>query len=139
VSPLAYSALAQRGCKPKTPISILAPREAARAVYYRHAFGKYVSGSKKEMYGSERAIVRLAPAQVLAFGNHLHSPLNMVSPSSARMAFGIELAGDTRIPSSLLPVHRRGPIVYDGREITSIYLHDFDRVFLSQFRSLGLK
>ena len=55
------------------------------------------------------------------------------------MAFGIELAGDTRIPSSLLPVHRRGPILYDGREITSIYLHDFDRVFLSRFRWLGLK
>jgi len=63
----------------------------------------------------------------------------MVSPWSARMAFRIELAGDTRIPSSLLPVHRRGPILYDGREITSIYLHDVDRVFLSQFRSLGLK
>ena len=86
-----------------------------RAVYHRHMFGKYVSGSKKEMYGSERTIVRLAPAQILDFGNHLHFPLNMVSPSSARMAFGIELAGDTRIPSSLSPVHRRGPILYDGR------------------------
>ena len=86
------------------------------------------------MYGSERTIIRLAPAQILAFGNHLHSPLNMVSPSSARMTFGIELVGDTRIPSSLLPVHRQGPVLCDGREITSIYLHDFDRGFLSQFR-----
>jgi hypothetical protein len=52
----------------------------------------------------------------------------MVSPSSARMAFGIKLVGDTRIPSSLLPVHRRRSILYNGREITSIYLHDFDRI-----------
>jgi hypothetical protein len=41
---LAYPALAQRGCKPKAPISILAPGEAARAIYHRDALGKYVGG-----------------------------------------------------------------------------------------------
>jgi hypothetical protein len=49
---LAYPAPAQRRCKPKTPIGILAPVEAAGAIYHRYAVGKYVSGSKKEMYGS---------------------------------------------------------------------------------------
>jgi len=95
-------------------------------------FGKYVSGSKKEIYGSERTIVRLAPAQILAFGNHLHSPLNMVSPSSARMAFGIEPAGDTCIPSSFLPVHRRGPIVYDGRGRHVVHVGRYDRSATAQ-------
>ena len=110
-------------------------REAARAVYHRHALGKYLGGSKKKMDGSERTIVCLATAQILVFGNHLHSPLNMVSHFECpHRPFGIELAGDTRIPSSLLPVHRRGPILYDGRENTSICLHECDRVFLWQFR-----
>jgi hypothetical protein len=54
--------------------------------------------------------------------------------------FGIDLAGDTRIPPSFLPVRRRGPILYDGKEITSICLHEFDREhFFCNFDFLGFE
>jgi hypothetical protein len=49
--------------------------------------------------------------------------------------FGIELASDTRIHQASLPVHRQGPILYDGKEITSIYLHDLIEYFFCNFDS----